>query len=776
MVKQPYRGVRPRPLKLNRIGRSAFDDIHLLGGIGHKWRIGGDSGNPVNSGSKSGYSSDPESESSRSSWPYFNRSLFKVSSPTAALNMIPKWMKAVKLSVPSSSRAYGWWHTSNWHPLLNHKPHASHSMPDPIFESVWSCKKPQVTYHEFKYHPRTGGKGRSAIWLKYNISNESSLRNLREEEERYQKEQESTSNETDYDAIDLISLKKKVRTDESQNAAYSVEPVDTINASETPLSTRGGGSRKAEMASGESSKSGGGLGSGDNSGGDGRGKKQPPPVTLQSDPTAQLSKKQRKRARAAAAAAQASNNFTAKDIDETLEASTDELYQTGADVESKPLSQLRKPIQVPTESMEQPEVSSWSSESVPVEPLANETVNNGVETDALSSDSINPITSSTVSDPLHDNSSASDRLSTGQVYDSTTLSESESNESPEISSKVDEDETSHVSTNGTTGFPLHTASVDATENITLPTEPVSPVEHKSESTGGFDLHANAYPVDNEKNIHDTFSPLSGPDSQPSGPHRIDTVTAGDLLEGLQLKGKYKDSTKDFERLLSLVETEKHDSEKRKSFTNPVRITREGESPSDVENLFNEPKPISTFAPPLEMQDIHHLQDALKEAKADEEKHAQEMFRIENAMDYTKSVSSKRPRSIESGNFFTPVNRTIASATHRKPGAAYEYIIVTPNQKFIRTRTLPFKDDNPRRDLFSALSEMSDPALYVKTIAKLEKANWKCIGGGGPGRLLVFEREYNPIKRFSKLLLKLTGSFLGLVSLAAAVAVMIESPF
>jgi hypothetical protein len=169
------------------------------------------------------------------------------------------------------------------------------------------------------------------------------------------------------------------------------------------------------------------------------------------------------------------------------------------------------------------------------------------------------------------------------------------------------------------------------------------------------------------------------------------------------------------------------------------------------------------------ESIEDLGSALRHAKKTADDHVEEMFRVKRAYDYSRANNVAEPRLFETNNFFTPVNRKSAGRI-----ATMEYIIVTPNQTQIHTRTLPFRDDKPLHDLYSALSEMERPERYVKTIAKLEKKGWRAIGGGGPGKLLVFERELETRSSVPfRTALRISAAIVGVTAIASIMAFFVD---
>lgn len=198
---------------------------------------------------------------------------------------------------------------------------------------------------------------------------------------------------------------------------------------------------------------------------------------------------------------------------------------------------------------------------------------------------------------------------------------------------------------------------------------------------------------------------------------------------------------------------------------------------------------STTESDLSSFNLDNLEQALRDAKQEDQVHANEFFRMQNAYNYAKS-----DKTIEKGNFFTGVPAEIRN--EQQKNKHYEYVIVTPSQKLIYMRNSPIKGplnsvgaSSGSTDIFSVLLNLPHPERYAKNIRKLQKRGWKCIGTGEgapnpalPGQspadrlLIAFEREYNPFKRYSYFLAKLTFGTLGAIGIAFLGAVIIESPF
>lgn len=270
----------------------------------------------------------------------------------------------------------------------------------------------------------------------------------------------------------------------------------------------------------------------------------------------------------------------------------------------------------------------------------------------------------------------------------------------------------------------------------------------------------------------------------------------DLFPGL--KGKYNDPNKVFSRLVPESDT-KGDSDKPRvdpdeslniGATRPsstrIDSQRVEATDSDIEELLPEdirsqyrteaskrPSKDSSTSRPHKV-DVSSLEEALKKSRNEGIKQEEEGFRAKAAFDYVNErMPSGMPRSFESRNFFSGrdmLSKQEQDQNLKKLNIRKEYAILTPSLRTIYTKSLPFRDrKEPPQDLFSTLSSMENPGKYVKAIRKLEKSGWTCIGGGGPGELLLFERQYSEERRSSRLLFKLTTSFIGVVGLVGASA-------
>lgn len=268
---------------------------------------------------------------------------------------------------------------------------------------------------------------------------------------------------------------------------------------------------------------------------------------------------------------------------------------------------------------------------------------------------------------------------------------------------------------------------------------------------------------------------------------VDSRAVGDLDAKRDLypnlKGKYKNHEATFGKLYDFmaqdpVTTTKKAPPTQKSEPKPQTTARKVSKddievaemfPEDIRKKYDQSSSgeLSSKKPSvIRAEDIARFDDAMQETREKLKQREEEQFRAKNAYDYSwEKAYAKTPYSLDSKNFFSSVSQLEAEEASKRSPIDKEYAILTPSLKTIYTKTLPFRDERPPQDLFSTLSTMENPGKYVKAISKLEKNGWTCIGGGGPGELLVFERLYSPDKRYNGLLIKLTTSFIGLVGVA-----------
>ncbi|CCE83535.1 Piso0_004113 [Millerozyma farinosa CBS 7064] len=164
-----------------------------------------------------------------------------------------------------------------------------------------------------------------------------------------------------------------------------------------------------------------------------------------------------------------------------------------------------------------------------------------------------------------------------------------------------------------------------------------------------------------------------------------------------------------------------------------------------------------------------LEDFLKKAKRESDSLKERRFRERKAYEWSESMC-KSNRSLEGKNFFNPIgnkgpkNGYLLSA---KP----EYLVLTVNGERLICEENPLGSNYKVEDMFTILNRFSEEDLnkFIKHINKLQKHNWKLIGGGNnQEKMLVLKRDAKKSPRYLSKLKTLLASagavFLTLVSL------------
>lgn len=214
--------------------------------------------------------------------------------------------------------------------------------------------------------------------------------------------------------------------------------------------------------------------------------------------------------------------------------------------------------------------------------------------------------------------------------------------------------------------------------------------------------------------------------------------------------------------------------------------------NDLENLTSEKlrenykiKPVnkkSSQAPGTHEHKINKdsLASFLQNAKNEEDLAQERKFRETKAFEWSKSMVNSH-RSLEAHNFFDPLLPIHSTKSKTSPKdllfpknnkfhGKVQYLILTLDGQRIISDESPLKEKT-NEDLFTILNKFSkeDLSKFIKHVKKLQKKNWKLIGGGGKERMLVFERAKPHKKSFFftkiKTVLASTGAlFITLVGL------------
>lgn len=172
---------------------------------------------------------------------------------------------------------------------------------------------------------------------------------------------------------------------------------------------------------------------------------------------------------------------------------------------------------------------------------------------------------------------------------------------------------------------------------------------------------------------------------------------------------------------------------------------------------------------------------LKNAKNEEDLAQERKFRESKAFEWSTSMANSH-RSLETHNFFDsflPLRKTSTSKSSPKDllfpknnrhHGRVQYLVLTLDGQQIVSDESPLKE-KPKEDLFTILNKFprEDLGKFIKHVKKLQKKNWKLVGGGGKERMLVFERTkpYKTRSFFTKIKTLLAGTgalFITLVGL------------
>ncbi|KAI0465339.1 hypothetical protein LJB42_000571 [Komagataella kurtzmanii] len=167
------------------------------------------------------------------------------------------------------------------------------------------------------------------------------------------------------------------------------------------------------------------------------------------------------------------------------------------------------------------------------------------------------------------------------------------------------------------------------------------------------------------------------------------------------------------------------------------------------------------------EEIDALKVFLINAKQTRDLQRESMFNAKKIYEWTQN--NKQNRTFETKTFFTPVcvpktlvdSKVVVSNDFLFPIAnshsEKEYMIMYRDGSTSKSSVNPLGPKYIPRDMFTILSQLSDPEVYSKKIAKLHKQDWHLIGGGlQENQLLVFERESDRKSKTLKLGRNLLG--------------------
>lgn len=141
-------------------------------------------------------------------------------------------------------------------------------------------------------------------------------------------------------------------------------------------------------------------------------------------------------------------------------------------------------------------------------------------------------------------------------------------------------------------------------------------------------------------------------------------------------------------------------------------------------------------------DKESLERFLKSTKKESEKQAESEWRARKAYEWSSTMVNGH-RSLESGNFFSPIS--LLNKRSDFPmfplSENKEYMVLTAaGQQFV-SKENPLGEKHTDEDMFAILNKLDESELekFSRNVKKLQKKNWKLIGGGGDEKMLVLSR-------------------------------------
>lgn len=133
----------------------------------------------------------------------------------------------------------------------------------------------------------------------------------------------------------------------------------------------------------------------------------------------------------------------------------------------------------------------------------------------------------------------------------------------------------------------------------------------------------------------------------------------------------------------------------------------------------------------------NIQDYLENTKQDKDLRDERKFREKQAYEWSRDAMNSN-RSLERKNFFNPLGLRSNS----------EYLLLTINGEKIVSNDDPLGKKEKHEDMFTVLNKFDEQDLnkFIKNVNRLQRKNWRLIGGGGEGdKMLVFTRP-KPFKQ------------------------------
>lgn len=170
---------------------------------------------------------------------------------------------------------------------------------------------------------------------------------------------------------------------------------------------------------------------------------------------------------------------------------------------------------------------------------------------------------------------------------------------------------------------------------------------------------------------------------------------------------------------------------------------------EVRMTYKSFNPNSTGAKPTSRIDKSSIETFLNNAKKEKDMAKERKFRESKAYEWSKSMYNSN-RSLESHNFFDPIVPISKMSKESKElffpklnHGEVEFILLTINGQTITTKENPLGKNKLPEDMFTILNRFSedDLAKFIKNVKKLQKNNWRLIGGGGDKeKMLILTRN------------------------------------
>jgi len=174
----------------------------------------------------------------------------------------------------------------------------------------------------------------------------------------------------------------------------------------------------------------------------------------------------------------------------------------------------------------------------------------------------------------------------------------------------------------------------------------------------------------------------------------------------------------------------------------------------VRETFKHYKPPTHSSIPTSQIDKLSIESYLNNAKKEKDLAKERKFRESKAYEWSKSMYNTR-RSLESHNFFDPIVPISKMSKESKElffpilnSGETEYLLLTINGQTIMSKENPLGKNSLPQDMFTVLNKFSEEDLgkFIKNVNKLQKNNWRLIGGGSENEKMLVLTRNKTLKR------------------------------